>query len=122
MYCLTINFLSQWPTYKNFCLTNFPTVNLSQIFEILNASVLLKQQVSEILKLILIVLAIPVGSASAERGFSVQNRVKSKIRNSLSITYLDYLMNIFLNGPDISEYCFDPAVEMWLNCKERRKL
>ena len=77
---------------------------------------------AEICKLLLMLLAIPVGSASAERGFSVQNRVKVKCRNLLGDRYLKHLLYICINGPELAELFFDESVEIWINRKERRKL
>ena len=51
-------------------------------------------------KLINIAMVIPVANVSCERGFSTQNRIKNKFRNSLNNTHLSYLMLIPELGPD----------------------
>jgi len=113
---------NQWPMYKLFCSRNFPTASLSTIFSILNGSAILKEPVSEILKLLLIILTIPVGSACAERGFSVQNRIKNKMKVNLNSDYLDEVMNICVNGPELAKFSFDDAIERWTNIRDRKKL
>ena len=47
-------------------------------------------------------LVVPLNSASCERGFSVQNMIKTKNRNRLGEGRLDALMRVCINGPDLS--------------------
>lgn len=58
------------------------------------------------LALLQIVLAIPVQTATLERGFSLMKQSKTDWRNRLSPNTLLELLMIKLNGPDIDH--FDP--------------
>lgn len=49
----------------------------------------------------LIFLLLPISTAEVERGFSVQNLIKTKFRGSMTIAVLDPLMRIKLNGPRV---------------------
>lgn len=49
-------------------------------------------------KLIRIILVLPIGSAEAERGFSVMNHIKNKRRSRLTSAHLQDAMRIRLNG------------------------
>ena len=50
-------------------------------------------------KLISNVMSIPIGSADAERAFSVMNHIKHDRRGLLSEKYLEDFLRIWLNGP-----------------------
>ena len=67
-----------------------------------------------------IALCIMVTSVECERSFSTQNRLKSRYRCSLKAENLDVLMNISMNGPEVSEYDVKPAANLWLKSKKRR--
>lgn len=51
-------------------------------------------------RLLQIILVLPVGSAEAERGFSVMNHIKNKRRSRLTPAHMQDLMRIRLNGVD----------------------
>lgn len=52
------------------------------------------------LELIRTVLVIPIGSADAERGFSVMNHIKGERRSRLTGKHVEDLMRIRINAPD----------------------
>jgi hypothetical protein len=59
-----------------------------------------------------------LASACCETGFSVQNRIKDKFRNRLSIELLDALMRCSLLGPDMEQkelvvQLVDEALTLW---------
>ena len=65
-------------------------------------------------------LVIPVSSVPCERGFSVQNSLKTRVRNRLSPERLNTLMFIKLIGPGDSEKMdFNKAAEMFNKMKTR---
>ena len=66
-------------------------------------------------------LIIPVSSAPCERGFSVQNALKTKVRNRLNPERLNRLMFIKLVGPDVDQFDFPVAARMFENMKPRMK-
>ena len=53
-----------------------------------------------IVYLIKVVLVIPIGSADAERGFSIMNHIRTSRRSRLSPSTLDSLIRVRLNGPN----------------------
>ena len=57
----------------------------------------------EIFKLIDIILAIPVGTATAERSFSEMKLTKTRLRNCLSDANLARLLRISIEGPDLKD-------------------
>ena len=60
-----------------------------------------------------IALIIPVSSAPCERGFSVQNALKTKVPNRLNPGRLNRLMYIKLAGPNIEHFDFTTAARMF---------
>jgi len=55
---------------------------------------------SKTILLIQTILVLPIGSADAERGFSVMNHIRTSRRSRLTPDYLDGLMRIRINGPN----------------------
>ncbi|CAB4390622.1 unnamed protein product [Rhizophagus irregularis] len=72
-----------------------------------------------IIKLIQIAYCIPFSSVECERGFSRQNKIKTKDRNSLATNTLDMLMCISLEGPESKEFNYNRAYTIWSNQKRR---
>ena len=60
-----------------------------------------------------------VNSASCERGFSAQNKIKSKSRNRLRDEQVDRLMKITINGPHYAEYDYTAAKNNFRAMKDR---
>ena len=60
----------------------------------------------DFVQLALISLLIPVSSAPCERGFSVQNSIKTKLRNRLNPERLNRIMMITLVGPSFEDVDF----------------
>ena len=72
-----------------------------------------------IIKLIQLVYCIPFSSVECERGFSRQNQIKTKNRNSLTTDTLDMLMHISLKGPESSKFDYNHAYTIWSSKKKR---
>lgn len=72
-----------------------------------------------IIKLIQIVYCIPFSSVECERGFSKQNKIKTKDRNSLATNRLDMLMRVSLEGAESSNFNYNRAYVIWSNQKRR---
>ena len=70
-------------------------------------------------KLAALALTAPVHTADCERGFSVQNRIVTPMRNRILSKNFDKLMRILLEGPAVSDYETDGAVFRWRNVKNR---
>lgn len=72
-------------------------------------------------KLVQTVLAIPISSAEAERGFSVLNYLRNDRRKTLSGAHLDDILNIKLNGPsDLNKFVATKYARAWLNAGKMR--
>jgi hypothetical protein len=71
-------------------------------------------------KLCEIAMCIPVSTAVCERGFSLQNWLKSKFRNCLGESNLQNLMKI-CRGPTMDNFPFKVAVKHWYAAKRRRQ-
>lgn len=67
-------------------------------------------------------LVAPVSTASCERGFSQQNLIKTRLRNSLKVENLENLMTIAINGSDMDKFDFGKAFAIWAKKKNRRIL
>ena len=60
------------------------------------------------------VLAIPIGSADAERSFSALFHIRSKRRSRLKPKTLEHFLRIRLNGPkDISKFAAVKYAKIW---------
>lgn len=69
------------------------------------------------------VLVSPVSSVECERGFSVQNHIKSKLRNCLAVDTLDMLMRLRLFGPHrFAELDLQAAVQGWFDMRKYRHI
>ncbi|KAF3856799.1 hypothetical protein F7725_017522 [Dissostichus mawsoni] len=58
-----------------------------------------------------IALTVPVSSVNCERDFSTLNRVKTNIRNRLQGDHLAACMWISINGPEVSDFPYQEALE-----------
>ncbi|KAL2101958.1 hypothetical protein ACEWY4_003719 [Coilia grayii] len=72
-------------------------------------------------KLAKIACTILVSSVAAERGFSLQNRIKTSIRNRMSEEKVTRLMCISSSGPGLKDFNFHRAAEHFNGMKLRRK-
>lgn len=80
--------------------------------------------------LIMIMLCIPAHTAEVERGFSIQNLIKSKFRSRLKVDNLDILMRVKMLGPNTAddEALANSAVDLeaaaakWQSLKKRNPL
>lgn len=71
--------------------------------------------------LIQLILVIPVGSADAERGFSIMNHIRNKRRKSLTSEHLDALMRVRLNGPNnIERFSAIKYAKAWIKANHMR--
>jgi hypothetical protein len=72
-------------------------------------------------KLAKIASTIPVSSVPAERAFSLQNRIKTSIRNRLAEEKVTRLMRISSLGPGLKDFNFSRAAEHFHAMKLRQK-
>ncbi len=66
-----------------------------------------------------IAIVLPLQTADVERGFSVQNQIKTKLRNQLTPKTVNQLMLVCLEGGSHKKFDFDPAIEHWRSEKKR---
>lgn len=71
-------------------------------------------------KLAKVCLILPVSTADCERSFSTKKRVKTDLRNRMNTSTLDALMRIRIEGPSLSEFDFDTALNSWAKLRNRR--
>ncbi|KAG1666499.1 hypothetical protein GQR58_018861 [Nymphon striatum] len=67
-------------------------------------------------------LIAPVSTVECERGLSKQNLIKTCLRNSMSVSALDDLMRISIDGPSLENFDFKAAFKVWAGLKTRRIL
>ena len=79
----------------------------------------IKVMFSQILLFLQRALVVPLNSASCERGFCAQNKIKSKSRNRLRDEQVDRLMKITINGPHYAEYDYTAAKNNFQAMKDR---
>ena len=65
------------------------------------------------MKLIEIYAALPTTNSEIERGFSCMKRIKTALRNKLSVGRLQDLMMIALNGEDVKLWRPDESFNHW---------
>ena len=80
-----------------------------------------KEEIPNLLQLASIALILPTSTAECERGFSVQNRIKTALRNRLTTSRLNVLMTIDIEGPTLIIFDFNMAYKEWNNEKRRVK-
>ena len=71
-------------------------------------------------KLAVIALVIPMSSADCERVFSALKRIKTRLRNRLSNRILNNLLKISIEGPEIKDFDFEKAADVWGAQRNRR--
>ena len=69
-------------------------------------------------KLLNIMMALPVGTASVERSFSQMKLIKTCLRSHLSDSNLEYLMKIAINGTQLTDVDFDGILN---NLKQKNR-
>jgi hypothetical protein len=67
-----------------------------------------------------VILTLPASTTSCERGFSIQNLIKSFGRCALNITILDALMRIAMVKIPMKSLDFEDIWERWMSVKDRR--
>ena len=81
---------------------------------------MLKKILPLIIRLIKIIYSISFSSVDCERGFSVQNLIKSKLCNSLSTKTLDMLMRLSIEGPESKDFDYNKTFIIWnKRCKRK---
>ena len=69
-----------------------------------------------------VALVIPVSSVAAERGFSLQNNIKTATRSRLSEAKTQHLMTIASAAVSIDTFDFKQASTLFKSMRARRKV
>ena len=110
----------EWESFRSLMQTQeFKNKNGSHVLESLSSSDTLIALYPILSRFALVALTLPVSNADAERGFSCMNRVKTGLRNRLTVSSLDTLLRILMEGPD-KDFDFDLAVSKWSAMRNRR--
>ena len=72
------------------------------------------------IKLAQVALTAPIHTCDCERGFSLQNRSKTSLRNRLGSERLKQLMTIVLEGPEMEKMNFRKDLLVWKNMCQRK--
>ena len=75
---------------------------------------------SNLAKLAVIGLLLPMSTVDCERGFSTLSRVKTDLRNCLNNTTLNHLLMMSIEGPPHSDFPYDNACDPWASKINRR--
>lgn len=68
-----------------------------------------------------IMLVSPLTSVPCERGFSVHNNLKTKLRNRLGHETVTKIMRIQQEGPELERFNPDRSVDIFCEMKTRKK-
>ncbi|KAG1671198.1 hypothetical protein GQR58_016537 [Nymphon striatum] len=110
---------AEWSILKQLVQTEeYPTQSMACLWGCINQYH--PQDFPHLKTLASIALVAPVHTANSERGFSVQNNIKSSLRNRLSPVRLHQLTLISIEGPPRKEFPFHRAVKVWK--KKSRKI
>ena len=65
-------------------------------------------------KLFSVVSTLPVSTAECERGFSAMNRILTEERNRMTVSTLNSLLFLGVNGPEVRSFPAEKFAEMWI--------
>ena len=110
--------LQEYQSFKRVVSANYPKRSYAELVQVIGLQY--KTQFPNLTNLLSIGLVIPVSSVPCERGFSTQNRIKTKLRTSLNNRSLNTLHRISEEGPDILDFDFEDALAKWYKAKKRK--
>ncbi|KAH9128264.1 hypothetical protein LEN26_009124 [Aphanomyces euteiches] len=111
--------LLEYASYKFYALENFASVSPNDLLTTALANEHVTLSYPSIVMLLRIALTIPHGSVDCERAFSMQNLVKNKQRNHLSVVHLEDLMTCAHDGPELDDFDVVQRTKEWLESKKR---
>jgi len=75
-----------------------------------------------VLLLCKLAFSLPFSNARAEQIFSSLKYLKDDRRNSLNTSTLDDLLEIYIEGPSLENFCADEAIDLWMeDCSSSRR-
>ena len=102
----------EWESFSFMLAEHYKDATMKQVICDL-AKRSLKQAYPQLSCLASIALVIPLSTADCERAFSAIKRVKTALRNRLKTATLDCLLRITVEGPELEDFDFKTAVNMW---------
>ena len=111
---------AEWELFKVLLSTTYASLPHYKVMKLLVANQTLGSLYPNLCKLAQICLILPVSTADCERAFSTMKRVKTPLRNRLNTKILDALLRIRIEGPDMSDFDFELALNNWAKLRNRR--
>ncbi|XP_070545566.1 zinc finger protein 862-like [Ptychodera flava] len=113
------NIRSEWNQIKQLVLSQqYPRDSFAKLWSIIYTYH--RDMFPNLIKIAAIALTLPVHSADCERGFSVQNNIKTYDRNRLGAERLNTLATIMVEGPDMEKFDFVSTLSFWKTQKSHR--
>ena len=110
-----IEMRNEWRIIKSVIRKNHKTNELKEIDFWILIYELYNQKYSNLCKLVMIKLLMPMTTVSCERGFSALNFVKNEYRSRLSEDNLDKALRIAIEGPALENFDFADTYSYWRN-------
>lgn len=111
---------TEWRQVKVLVANTFRDKSYLDLWQILLTKDPYKDDFSNLLHVVRIMLTLPISSAECERSFSAQKRIKSDVRSSLSVQRLSDLILISSEGPELADFDPEKSVNKWLENSRRR--
>ena len=111
---------SEWELFRVLLSTTYSSWSHYQVMKLVAGNRTLRTLYPNLCKLVQICLILPLSTADCERAFSTMKRVKTPLRNRLNTKTLDSLMRIRVEGPDLSSFDFELALNNWAKLRNRR--
>ena len=115
------NLKSEWLDFRIYMLSNCTKMTMK---ELLSSLALQDSTISVVYpnlsKLAQVFMALPIGTADCERGFSTMKRIKTRLRSQMSNVTLNHCMRISMEAPALDTFDFDTALNSWSALKKRR--
>lgn len=103
---------SEWESLRQLMCRNYSHLTMRKMVKLLVTDVTLNTMFPQLTKLASIAAILPVSTAECERAFSAMKRIKTKLRNQMKTSTLDYLMQISIEGPEIGDFNFEKAADI----------
>ena len=110
----------EWEQFRVLLGSTYKDMSHNQVLKLMAGNATVKVLYPNLSKLAKICLILPVSTADCERSFSAMKRIKTDLRNRMNTTTLDALMRICIEGPPLSEFDFDMALNSWSKLRNRR--
>ncbi|MCO5558163.1 hypothetical protein L7F22_011740 [Adiantum nelumboides] len=112
--------MGELDSFTSILSSNFKHKGFCDAWAICKDDIIMRDSFPNLMKLWEIMSVVPVNTAAVERGFSLQNIIKTAHRTSMSVTTLENYMFIGLNGPEAtSDVPWDEVFALWKTKKNR---